>query len=154
TAYNYDSGPLGSGLLESVVNKQGSTILSGDELGYGIRNEVQTIVSRRPNLSALPIATTFTYDLLDRLERSAGAQIPALDQDYTPYDEVGNRRTVTHVYSDADELESDGAFLYAYDDNGNQILRRDLTGSLVDRSFIYDLRGQLVRVLDGGKQVF
>ncbi|MBK7875300.1 MAG: hypothetical protein IPJ77_06055 [Planctomycetes bacterium] len=151
TTWSYDPG---SGQLQSVVNRIGTTVISRDDITFDSSNTIASIADLR--VGAVPEASTtdYTHDRLGRLVSSSNSLIEGMTQSYAPYDAVGNRRTNTHVYDAADRMLSDGRFTYTYDRNGNQLTRHDTTGATPDRLMVWNLRRQLVRTEDGGSQTF
>ena len=65
------------------------------------------------------------------------------------YDSIGNRLTshlsTSYAYDDANRLLEDDAFTYAYDSNGNLILRtRKLDNA--QTQYTYDVENQLIKI--------
>ncbi|MCA9262200.1 MAG: hypothetical protein KDA60_00065, partial [Planctomycetales bacterium] len=96
--------------------------------------------------------TTYSYDDRDQLTGAdRGASDPRGDESYT-YDANGNRveshlHGAAYVTGDANRLLSDGTYNYAYDDEGNMVLRTEIATGYY-REFEYDHRNRLFRVTD------
>lgn len=146
TTYGYD--PL-TERLERVETTRLGVTTALDELTFDANNNLATQTLQRALLAPSRETRSFSYDANLRLETESGA-LPGLTQSYGPYDEVGNRRTGTHLYDDGDRLLSDGVYTYQYDPRGNLIERSGPGGT---RSYGYDARGFLTVVEENGSPI-
>ena len=79
-----------------------------------------TLTEQRPAFGIVDGVHEFSYDLLNQV---TSATHPAIPPEVFNYDEVGNRNPASWVYDAANRLLEDDDFNYAYDRNGNMILK-------------------------------
>ncbi len=107
--------------------------------------------SRVTQIETIDGATTYTYDDRNQLNGANHADIANPDETYV-YDASGNRVS-SHLHGggyvvDAhNRLTSDGTYLYAYDAEGNLVMRTEI-GTGAEREFHWDHRNRLSTIID------
>ena len=94
-------------------------------------------------------ALVYVYDSIDRLTDATNA-LPAMGDETFTYDPVGNRlnrdgQTADAIFGAANRLLEDDEFTYAYDLNGNLVMRTDKL-TLDVTSYTYDAENRLARI--------
>lgn len=82
-----------------------------------------------------------------------GAQLTAEEGAFNSsfaYDELGNRLSSTHQYSDLNQLTKDPSFVYSYDLNGNLIQKKNFDQCL---DLNYDALNRLTKVILNGEVI-
>ena len=172
---NYPNGAVAeytwdlSNRLDTIDNRVNLALVSRFDYAYdGNGNRILQLEERTGDPEE---TTTYSYDLLDRLEVVV---YPDQETTYT-YDGVGNRRTeqsvltgdsgdppagflVDRIYSyndrhqveQVENLATDGATVtYGYDPNGNQISRASTTDGVT--SFTFDVFNRMTEVERAGR---
>jgi len=107
--------------------------------------------SRITQITDIDGVTDYGYDDRNQLTAAEHSNSHSPDETYV-YDANGNR-IASHLHDSgyvtgpANRLLSDGTFNYGYDDEGNTILRTEVSTG-VTRAFEWDYRNRLVRVTD------
>ena len=134
TSYSYD----GLGRLVGLVDVNGNGVtLVNDSWTFnaaGLMTKMTTLVG----------VTNYTYDNTNQLLSATSGFQP--NEGYT-YDANGNRTNAGYVTGPTNQLLSDGVYNYAYDNNGNLILRTNIS----DHSttvYSYDYRNRLSSVVN------
>jgi RHS repeat-associated protein len=130
TTWTYDQ-PL----VYRVVNMKhsyGQSTLDSFTYTYDFRDRVVGYNGPDGNL-------TYSYDSTDQLVQVAGSQ----SANYG-YDLNGNRTMAGYVTDTGNRLRSDGAFTYAYDDEGNMLSITSLADSTKYMNLTWDYRNRLV----------
>jgi RHS repeat-associated protein len=146
TTYNYDS----LSHLLSVLHKNGSTTLDGAVYTYDNAGNRSSKANQLNN-----ITEQYTYDPLYQLTQVT--QGSTTTESYS-YDGVGNRLSSlgvsSYTYNSSNELTSNSAASFAYDNNGNTVTKTDSTGA---RNYTWDFENRLSSVVlpgSGGTATF
>ena len=144
TAYTYDANDRAT-VVENLEGDGGTLsawAYTYDEVG----NPLQ-VTRTTPGGS---LATSYTYDALDRLVEESYARYNVAYE----YDAVGNRtrsvsplRTVHYTYDAADQLLNAGSATFTYDANGNQTSTTDVLGTT---TYSYDYQDRLIGIATAG----
>src|SRR5215472_917205 len=136
TTYSYDS----LSHLLNVLHKNGSTTLDGAVYTY---DNAGNRASKVNQLNG--ITEQYVYDPLYQLTQAT--QGSTTTESYS-YDGVGNRLSSLGVssysYNSSNELTSDSAASFTYDNNGNTLSKTDSTGT---RNYTWDFENRLASVV-------
>jgi|GEM_PF-5208844 len=134
TTYAYD----GIGRLTDLLHFTDTTTWAGYEYEYDATSRITAIDSFVDGL------TEYDYDNTNQL---TDADYASLTDEAYSYDANGNRTMSGHVVGDNNQLESDGTYNYAYDDEGNRTSRTNISTGYVTE-YTWDHRNRLVAVTE------
>jgi RHS repeat-associated protein len=136
--YTYDR----ANRLLSVVNKK-----STGEVISSYTYEYDAVGNRTKMTEADGGVTSYTYDALNQLTKAVYPDGAFQEYDY---DAIGNRLVLTdttgttsYSYDDADQLQSAGATIYGWDNNGNLITK---TTGISTTVYAYDYENRLISI--------
>ncbi|PIP84385.1 MAG: hypothetical protein CO113_18245 [Elusimicrobia bacterium CG_4_9_14_3_um_filter_62_55] len=142
TNYSYD--PVGQ--IAQIVHMK-----TGEQTAFAFKNYDYDPSGNPTAITDTAGAHTFTYDDLDRLETAnhpPAAGLPRNSESFT-HDKVGNRLSdavrTGYAYDDANRIQSDSAYTYTSDDDGNVTSKTDRTTG-ERTTFVYDSGNRLIRV--------
>ena len=140
--YQYDY----ASRLISLTHSQGETILADYTFDYDAANRLHVFSSQ--NDAAVGYSqgsVTYSYDDAGQLAGAAYTDwLNPPTESYT-YDDNGNRTNTGYSTGDDNRLESDGAFNYEYDLEGNRTAKESVAG--YDRvEYQWDYRNRLEKV--------
>lgn len=162
--------PLGQfATIDRYADLAGTQLVAGSTYAYDALNRLTSLAHSGPagtlafydltydaagritHYGDIDGSTDYTYDQTDQLTGADHSNGSNPDETYS-YDANGNR-TSSHLHGSgydtdtANRLLSDGTYNYAYDDEGNLILRTEIaTGAT--REFTWDYRNRLTDVVD------
>jgi RHS repeat-associated protein len=135
TSYGYDS----LSRLQSVLHQNGTNTLDGATYTYDPAGNRTAKTNKLNN-----ITEQYTYDPLYQLTQVV--QGATTTESYS-YDAVGNRLSslgMSYNYNTSNELTSNSAATFTYDNNGNTLTKADSTGT---RNYAWDFENRLTSVV-------
>ena len=123
-----------------------------------------TGLAYKRNSTDMFTAYAWTYDNMGRVTQMSGqdgtsdytydktSQVTAVDHSFQTdesyaFDSNGNRDDASYTVGTNNQMSSDGTYDYTYDDEGNLILRTEISTGYY-REFVWDHRNRLTQVLD------
>lgn len=135
SSYTYD--PTVAGRLTALTHSKGVTVLAAYTWVFDDAGRILQMTT--------PDGTSsFNYDHTNQLTGADHSY--RADEGYS-YDDNGNRTNAGYVTGPNNRLLSDGAYTYAYDNEGNLVSRTAIATGAV-RRFAWDHRNRLVAVTD------